>query len=152
MSSERIPSHDSGEGEVTVRGYAAGFAQEIAVGRHRLASDEPVAAGGTNSGPTPYDLLLAALGSCTSMTVSLYARRKRWPLESVTVRLRHSRVHAIDCEECETKDGHIDRIDVAIEVTGDLSEEQRRRLVEIAEKCPVHRTLKSEVSIRTRIA
>jgi putative redox protein len=86
------------------------------------------------------------------MTVAMYARRKTWPLESVTVRLGHSRVHAIDCAECETKDGHIDRIDVSIEVTGDLSEEQRRRLVEIAEKCPVHRTLKSEVMIRTRIA
>ena len=152
MSSERIPAHDSGEGEVVVRGDAAGFAQEIVAGRHRLASDEPVAGGGTNTGPTPYDLLLAALGSCTSMTVAMYARRKRWPLESVTVRLRHSRVHAIDCAECETKDGHIDRIDVAIEAVGDLSEEQRRRLVEIAEKCPVHRTLKAEVMIRTRIA
>ena len=152
MSSEKIPSHDSGEGEVIVRGNATGVAQEIASGRHRLAADEPVAAGGTNTGLTPYDLLLAALGSCTSMTVSLYARRKKWPLESVTVRMRHSRVHATDCAECETKDGHIDRIDREIEVTGDLSEEQRRRLVEIAEKCPVHRTLKSEIMIRTRIA
>lgn len=152
MSSEKIPTHDSGEGEVIVRGDATGFAQEIASGRHRLAADEPVAAGGTNTGLTPYDLLLAALGSCTSMTVAMYARRKKWPLESVTVRLRHSRVHATDCAECETKDGHIDRIDREIEVTGDLSEEQRRRLVEIAEKCPVHRTLKSEIMIRTRIA
>lgn len=152
MSSEKIPTYDSGEGEVIVRGDATGFAQEIASGRHRLAADEPVAAGGTNTGLTPYDLLLAALGSCTSMTVAMYARRKKWPLESVTVRLRHSRVHATDCAECETKDGHIDRIDREIEVTGDLSEEQRRRLVEIAEKCPVHRTLKSEIMIRTRIA
>ena len=152
MSSEKIPTYDSGEGEVIVRGDATGFVQEIASGRHRLTADEPVAVGGTNAGPTPYDLLLAALGSCTSMTVAMYARRKKWPLESVTVRLRHSRVHATDCAECETKDGHIDRIDREIEVTGDLSEEQRRRLVEIAEKCPVHRTLKSEINIRTRIA
>ena len=152
MSSETVPAHDSGEGEVIVRGDATGFVQEIASGRHRLTADEPVAVGGTNAGPTPYDLLLAALGSCTSMTVAMYARRKKWPLESVTVRLRHSRVHATDCAECETKDGHIDRIDREIEVTGDLSEEQRRRLVEIAEKCPVHRTLKSEIMIRTRIA
>ena len=86
------------------------------------------------------------------MTLGIYARRKKWPLESVTVRLGHSRVHANDCAECETKDGHIDRIDVAIELTGDLSEEQRRRLLEIAGKCPVHRTLKSEINIRTRIA
>ena len=152
MSSEKIPSHDSGEGEVVVRGDATGFVQEISTGRHRLAADEPVAVGGTNTGPTPYDLLLAALGSCTSMTLGIYARRKKWPLESVTVRLGHSRVHATDCAECETKDGHIDRIDVAIELTGDLSEEQRRRLLEIAGKCPVHRTLKSEINIRTRIA
>ena len=137
--------------EVIVRGAATGFAQEIVAGRHRLTSDEPIPEG-ADTGPTPYDLLLAALGSCTSMTISLYARRKKWPLESVTVRLRHSQVHATDCAECETKDGHIDRIDREIEVTGDLSEEQRRRLVEIAEKCPVHRTLESEIDIRTRIS
>ena len=86
------------------------------------------------------------------MTVAFYARRKEWPLQSVTVRLRHSRIHAVDCENCETKEGRLDRIDVAIEITGELSEEQRKRLVEIAEKCPVHRTLTSEVDIRTRIA
>ena len=152
MSSEKVPAHDSGEGEVIVRGDATGFAQEIAAGRHRLAADEPVAVGGTNTGPTPYDLLLAALGSCTSMTVAMYARRKGWPLESVTVRLRHSRIHAEDCADCETKEVRLDQIDVVIELTGDLTEEQRRRLIEISEKCPVHRTLQSEVVIRTRIA
>lgn len=152
MSSERVPAHDSGEGEVIVRGDATGFAQEIAAGRHRLATDEPVAVGGTNTGPTPYDLLLAALGSCTSMTVAMYARRKGWLLESVTVRLRHSRIHAEDCADCETKEVRLDQIDVVIELTGDLTEEQRRRLIEISEKCPVHRTLQSEVVIRTRIA
>lgn len=152
MSSERVPAHDSGEGEVIVRGDATGFAQEIAAGRHRLAADEPVAVGGTNTGPTPYDLLLAALGSCTSMTVAMYARRKGWLLESVTVRLRHSRIHAEDCADCETKEVRLDQIDVVIELTGDLTEEQRRRLIEISEKCPVHRTLQSEVVIRTRIA
>lgn len=152
MSSEKVPAHDSGEGEVIVRGDATGFAQEIAAGRHRLATDEPVAVGGTNTGPTPYDLLLAALGSCTSMTVAMYARRKGWLLESVTVRLRHSRIHAEDCADCETKEVRLDQIDVVIELTGDLTEEQRRRLIEISEKCPVHRTLQSEVVIRTRIA
>lgn len=152
MSSEKVPAHDSGEGEVIVRGDATGFAQEIAAGRHRLAADEPVAVGGTNTGPTPYDLLLAALGSCTSMTVAMYARRKGWLLESVTVRLRHSRIHAEDCADCETKEVRLDQIDVVIELTGDLTEEQRRRLIEISEKCPVHRTLQSEVVIRTRIA
>jgi uncharacterized OsmC-like protein len=151
VSSEKVPAHDSGEGEVIVRGDATGFAQQISVGRHRLAADEPVAVGGTNTGPTPYDLFLAALGSCTSMTVAMYARRKAWPLESVTVRLRHSRIHAVDCANCETKEGRLDRIDVSIELSGDLTEEQRMRLGEIAGKCPVHRTMTSEIDIQTRI-
>jgi putative redox protein len=137
--------------EVTVRGSARGFAQEITVGRHRLASDEPASAGGGDTGPDPYDLLLASLGACTSMTIGLYARRKQWPLESVTVTLRHSRVHAVDCERCETKEGTIDRIERDIELTGDLSDEQRARLLDMAFRCPVHRTLTSEIDIRTRL-
>lgn len=137
--------------EVVVRGAATGFAQEIEIGKHRLGADEPVPAG-ADTGPTPYDLLLAALGSCTSMTLGVYARRKVWPLESVTVRLSHSRIHAEDCADCETKEGMLNQIDVVIELTGDLTEEQRRRLLEISEKCPVHRTLQSEIVIRTRIA
>jgi putative redox protein len=138
--------------DVVVRGAATGFAQEIEIGKHRLGADEPVSGGGADTGPTPYDLILAALGSCTSMTLGVYARRKGWPLESVTVRLSHSRIHAEDCANCETKEGRLDQIDVVIEVAGDLSEEQRRRLIEISEKCPVHRTLQSEIVIRTRIA
>ena len=138
-------------GEVVVRGSAAGFEQEIHVGRHRLKADEPVAAGGTDAGPTPYDLLLAALGACTSMTVALYARRKSWPLEAVTVRLRHGRIYATDCANCETKEGMIDRIERDLEFAGPLTVEQRSKLVEIAEKCPVHRTLVSEIDIRTNI-
>jgi uncharacterized OsmC-like protein len=138
-------------GEVLVRGSAAGFAQEIIVGSHRLTADEPVEAGGTDSGPSPYDLLLSALGSCTSMTVAMYARRKAWPLESVTVRLWYSRVHAIDCAECETREGMLDRIDREIQLDGTLSDQQRAKLVEIANKCPVHRTLVSETDIRTRL-
>lgn len=138
-------------GEVVVHGSAAGFAQEITVGSHRLSSDEPVEAGGTDSGPSPYDLLLSALGSCTSMTLGMYARRKSWPLESVTVRLRNSRIHAVDCAECETKEGMLDRIELDIELRGTLSAEQRSKLLEIANKCPVHRTLVSEINIRTRL-
>jgi uncharacterized OsmC-like protein len=137
-------------GEVVVHG-SAGFAQEIIVGSHRLTADEPVAAGGADSGPSPYDLLLAALGSCTSMTVAMYARRKAWPLESVTVRLRHSRIHAVDCAECETKEGMLDRIERDLQLAGTLTEEQRAKLLEIANKCPVHRTLVSEIDIRTRL-
>lgn len=146
-------SATSAEGEVLVRGSAAGFAQEVVTGRHHLRVDEPSSVpGGTDAGPTPYDLLLAALGSCTSMTAALYARRKQWPLESVTVRLRHSRVHASDCADCETKETLLDRIDVVIELAGALSEEQRRRIGEIAERCPVRRTLESKVEIRSRLA
>jgi putative redox protein len=126
------------------------LAQEIAVGRHRLAADEPVADGGTGTGPNPYDLLLAALGSCTSMTIGMYARRKQWPLESVRVRLRHSKIHAEDCENCETKVGKIDQIERDVELVGALDEDQRARLLDIANKCPVHRTLTSEIAIRTR--
>ena len=137
--------------ETVVHGSASGFAQEITAGGHRLATDEPTALGGTDTGPTPYDLLLSALGACTSMTVSLYARRKQWPLEAVTVRLRHSKIHAADCADCETKEGKLDRIEANIELHGHLTEEQRARLLEIASKCPVHKTLTSEIDIHTRL-
>jgi putative redox protein len=135
--------------DVIVRGDAAGFAQDITVGPHRLTADEPIDFGGKNTGPGPYDLLLAALGSCTSMTISLYARTKKWPLESVTVNLRHSKIHAVDCRDCETKEGKIDRIEREIHLVGNLDPDQKKRLIEIADKCPVHRTLKSEINIQT---
>jgi uncharacterized OsmC-like protein len=135
---------------VVVRGDATGFAQEILAGPHRLTADEPVASGGTDTGPSPYDFLLAALGSCTSITVGMYARRKGWPLKDVTVRLRHSRIHAADCADCETKEGMLDRIERDIHFTGSLTAEQRSKLLEIANKCPVHRTLTSEINIVTR--
>src|SRR4051794_22998351 len=139
-------------GTVIVHGSATGFAQTIAAGRHQFTGDEPTAVGGTDTGPTPYDLLLAALGSCTSITLAMYARRKRWPLEAVTVRLRHARIHAADCEECETKEGRLDYIERAVELTGVLSDDQRARLLDIANKCPVHRTLMSETHVETRLA
>jgi putative redox protein len=139
------------EGVVVVRGAADGFAQEIVAGPHRFGSDEPAAAGGTDTGPTPYDLLLAALGSCTSMTVAMYARRKKWPLERVMVHLRHSRVHAEDCAACETDDAKITVIDLDIEFEGALAADQRTRLLEIAGRCPVHRTLTSTIQIRSRL-
>ena len=135
---------------VVVRGTAAGFLQEVDSGKHHLRADEPVSAGGSDAAPGPYDYLLVALGSCTSMTVGLYARRKQWPLENITVSLSHSRIHAKDCEECETKEGMLDRIDISIELTGTLTMEQRAKLMEIAAKCPVHRTLTSEIDIRLR--
>jgi len=138
------------EAGVTVQETRAGrFQQEVRTGRHRFLADEPVDVGGLDSGPGPYDLVLAGLGACTSMTLRLYAERKAVPLDRVTVRLGHSRIHAVDCENCETKEGMIDRIDRVITLAGDLNEEQRIRLIEIADKCPVHRTLTSEIDIRT---
>jgi len=137
--------------EVVVRGTATGLVQEIVAGSHPLLADEPVSAGGADAGPSPYELLLAALGACTSMTITMYARKKSWPLEAVTVRLRHSRIHATDCAECETKEGLLDRIERDIQLTGTLTAEQRARLLEIANNCPVNRTLKSEINIQTRL-
>jgi putative redox protein len=133
---------------VVVRGNAREFLQEVVSGQHHLRADEPVSYGGGDAAPGPYDYLLIALGVCTSMTIGLYARKKQIPLENITVSLRHSRIHARDCEECETKEGMLDRIDIAIELTGPLTPDQHSRLMAIAAKCPVHRTLKSEIDIR----
>jgi putative redox protein len=139
--------------QVVVRETRDGkFQQTITVGPHRLQADEPVAAGGEDSGAGPYDLLLAGLGACTSMTMRLYADRKSLPLDRVTVTLKHDRIHAEDCAECETRIGMIDRIDRVIAMEGALDAGQRTRLMEIADKCPVHRTLTSEVHIVTRAA
>jgi putative redox protein len=135
---------------VIVRGGATGFAQQIQAGTHQFSADEPIESGGTNTGPSPYDLLLAALGSCTSMTIGLYARRKNWPLQEVIVSLWHSKIHAADCAECEIREGRIDRIEREIQLIGSLASEQRSKLIEIADKCPVHRTLTSEINIRTK--
>ena len=122
--------------------------QQITAGAHVLIADEPRAAGGDDVGPDPYSLLLAALGACTAMTLQIYARRKEWPLEKVEVSLRHSRVHAADCDECATTQGKIDQIERYISLVGPLSAEQKARLLEVAQRCPVHKTLTSEVSIK----
>lgn len=136
MSDVVVTSQENLRNEVS---YGAG---------HTFITDEPVAVGGDDAGPDPYTLLLAALGSCISMTVTLYARRKQWPLERVVVRLRQNRVHAADCKDCtEDLEGYIHRIERSVNVTGELSDEQRARLLEIAQKCPVHKTLTSRIVI-----
>jgi uncharacterized OsmC-like protein len=128
----------------------AGLAQQIVSGHHQWRADEP-APFGTDSGPSPYELLLASLGACTSMTLRLYAQRKGIELHGITVRLRHFRIDAEDCRDCETKSGFLDRIDREIELRGNLDEAQKERLLEIAKRCPIHRTLTSEINIRTSI-
>jgi putative redox protein len=143
-------STDKGTVVVAERGDGA-FTQVMLDGRHVLLADEPKEAGGDDRGPSPYRLLLMALGACTSMTLRLYATRKGWPVERITVRLRHFRDYASDCKECEAKDARIERIERLIELSGPLDEAQRQRLLEIAEKCPVHRTLESQVRIDSRL-
>ncbi|QEN15723.1 OsmC family protein [Mycolicibacterium sp. ELW1] len=140
------------EGTVTVTETGTGtYTQTITAGKHQLSADEPLPFG-DDAGPTPYDLLLAGLGACTSMTVRMYANKKGWPLERVEVSLRHTRIHAEDCAECETKKGWVSHIDRTITVVGDLDDTQRERLLAIAERCPVHQTLTSEVDIATSLA
>lgn len=136
---------------VVVQGGRENFRQHVEMGPHTLVGDEPVSVGGDDSGPTPYDLLLAALGTCTSMTVRMYADRKGWPLEGVEVRMTHDKIHARDCEDCERETGKVDVIDRTLTVKGDLDESQRARLLAIADRCPVHRTLHGEVKIRSHL-
>ena len=138
--------------EVRTETGERGFATYVTAAGHAFKADEPLAAGGTDSGPGPYDLLLAALGACTGMTLRLYADRKGWPLERIEVKLRHDRIHAEDCADCETRVGRVDRIEREIALHGPLADAQRAQLLEIADKCPVHRTLTSEIRIETRLA
>jgi uncharacterized OsmC-like protein len=137
--------------KVIVTAERSGLLQNITIGPHRLKADEPIAFGGTDAGPDPYELLLAALGACTGMTVRMYAERKKWPLEGVQIQLEHSKIHAEDCADCETRPGTLDRIERTISFTGKLSADQLQRLREIADKCPVHRTLSSQVQIHTAV-
>lgn len=147
---DRVPV--PAEGSVLVAETGRGrFQQSVAIGRHRLWADEPPGVGGGDTGPAPYDFLLAGLGACTSMTIRMYADHKGWPLEAVSVALRHDKIHAKDCAECESASGKVDRIAREISLRGPLSDEQRARLLEIADRCPVHRTLHGEITIPTRL-
>ncbi len=147
---EEVPE-DAPEGGVVVEGKSSGYLQRIRARGHVFPADEPLTAGGTDLGPTPYELLLAGLGACTSITLRMYARRKEWPLEGVRVKLRHNRVHAKDVEDAEKDSGMVDVIDKELELEGDLTQQQRERLFEIAARCPVHRTLLNEIKIRSEL-
>lgn len=153
-----LPGRDEGvalsaaEGEVVSQTGAGGFATEVRAGRHALLADEPKAVGGTDMGPTPYDLLAAALATCTSMTLRMYAAHKKLDFESATVRVTHGRVHAEDCVDCEQRDGMIHEFRRELRLEGNLTDAQRTRMLEIADRCPVHKTLHNEISIQTRLA
>ena len=136
---------------LTVINEKYSYSSYIISGDHTMVSDEPVASGGDDLGPDPYRYLLSSLGSCTCMTLRMYSDRKKWSLDAVRVTLRHEKIHASDCEDCETKEGKIDRITRIIKLIGDLKPDQKKRLLEIADKCPVHRSLKSEISIKTEL-
>ena len=149
MTTPVSPTH---EGAVTTTLGPSGFRVEIEASGHTLVSDEPLEVGGTNTGATPYDLVLAALGACTAMTLRMYADRKQWPLEGVVVRLHHGRSHAADEQQFEHRPVRLDHIERTLELAGPLTDEQRVRLAEIAERCPVHRTLDAGVRITTRLS
>jgi putative redox protein len=141
---------DNGAMNVVVRDGGPGvFDTRVSAGRHEFAADEPVPAGGADAGPSPYDLLLAALGTCTVMTLRLYAQRRSYPLTGITVELGHDRIHAEDCATCDTTEGRLDRIRRRITLDGDLTAAQRADLLRVADRCPVHRTLTSEVVIES---
>jgi putative redox protein len=151
LPKEEREHRDLRDNRVLVRTGKRGFQTEIIAGGHRLLADEPLSVGGSDTGPNPYDYLVASLGACTSMTLRMYADRKQWPLESATVRLRHRKLHAEDCRECETEAGMVDVIEREIELEGDLDEGQRERFVQIADRCPVHKTLHSKIEVITRL-
>jgi uncharacterized OsmC-like protein len=151
IGQQNVPQPVLPDNRVVVRTGKVGFRTEIIANGHSLIADEPIAVGGSNTGPNPYDYLVSALGACTSMTLRMYADRKGWPLDAVVVRLQHQKVHAADCSECETKEGKIDQIDREIEVIGPLEAEQRQQLLEIADRCPLHRSLHGEIVVKSRL-
>jgi uncharacterized OsmC-like protein len=139
------------EGDVRVQTGADSYTTQVQAGSHYMIVDEPESLGGNDLGPNPYDYLLTALGACTSITLRMYANRKKWPVENIKVYLTHDKIHADSCEECETEHGYVDKITREIELEGELNDQQRQRLVEIADRCPVHRTLHSEIIVNTEL-
>jgi uncharacterized OsmC-like protein len=136
--------------KVVVEGPATGFRTKVDVGGHQLVVDEPIPVGGSDQGPSPYEMLLAGLGACTAMTLRIYADRRKWPLERARVTLQHHKVHVQDCIDCDRKAAKMDVVDRIITLEGDLNEEQRAKLMEIAERCPVHQTLQNKIQVNTR--
>ena len=151
LPADQAPQRPPPEDLVVARTGPVGLQTDISAGGHPLVADEPVDVGGTNTGPTPYDYLVAALAACTTMTLRLYADRKGWPLQGVEVRARHQKVHAADCADCQTQEGRVDYIERLVELEGPLDQAQRQRLLEIADRCPVHRTLHGEIHVETRL-
>ncbi|MFB6258851.1 MAG: alpha/beta fold hydrolase [Flavobacteriales bacterium] len=145
-----VPDEWNTEHQVAARTTDQSLTTEIAAGKHRLLADEPEKAGGNDMGPDPYRLLMASLGSCTSLTLHVYAKRKEWDLKEARVHLSHDQVYAEDREDVGAEKGKLDRFTRSIEMEGDLDEDQRKRLLEIADKCPVHRSLHSEIVVDTR--
>jgi putative redox protein len=145
------PKSDRAVNQVIARIGKSGYITDIMAQGHHLVADEPISMGGTDLGPAPYGYLMAGLGACTAMTLRMYSDRKEWPLDGVTVKLNHQKIYAADCETCETKEGKLDQIEREIELTGDLDDQQKLRLMQIADRCPVHRTLKSEIVIKTEL-
>jgi putative redox protein len=149
LPEEEVRRKDPADNRVVVRTGRIGYRTEIIANGHSLIADEPIALGGSDTGPSPYDYLVAALGACTSITLRMYADRKQWPLDSIQVNMKHRKIHAKDCEECETREGKIDHIEREVDLSGDLSDDQRARLLEIADRCPVHRSLHSEIHVQS---
>jgi putative redox protein len=142
---------DSDQNQVIARIGKSGYLTEIMAAGHGLVADEPVAMGGTGKGPAPFDLLMAGLGSCKAMTLRMYSDRKQWPLEAVTVKLNHKKIDAAECETCQTKEGQLDQFDCEIDLSGELDDQQKQRLLQIADRCPVHRTLHSEIVVKSKL-
>jgi len=147
MKEEQQNAINTEDRTVVVRTDQVRFHTDIAVRGHQMVADEPASLDGTDHGPTPYEYLLASLGACTTITIRMYADRKGWPLKSVVARLNHKKILASECEQCKSKVGRVDHIDVMVDIIGPLDEQQRARLAQIAHRCPVHRTLKDEIDI-----
>ena len=150
-SLEEEPKTDNEKNQVITRIGRSGYVTDIMAAGHGLVADEPVSMGGTDKGPAPFDLLMAGLGTCKAMTLRMYSDRKRWPLEAVTVKLNHKKIDAADCETCQTKEGQLDQFDCEIDLNGELDDQQKQRLLQIADRCPVHRTLHSEIVVKSKL-